>query len=358
MKVLVLGGVSVPPDHPAQSAHLGTLRDSMSRVGRSLMRRDHDLLVCSPYPGSADCDAVLGAAEILHERKGALVEFHTPGLPKIKEELNHLLESLPQDRVKTFYHPVSADENGEPELTYTWLLAQLSAMGHCDVVLALGGRLNGAASLLLPVAESQSKPILPLDFLGGAAQQSFERRRYELTSRLGDRVTLLQDASRIEEAVALIEDLPKLLTYRPRPSIPLRVFLSYPRARTMEADNVEMILRRNNCEVYRDEVNFGAGRSITGEIKNNIHRSNVFVAIWCQEYACSPWCFDELDLALDLHGEGGLALWMLRVDDTRVIPPRARDLTTYRIDTRDALEGTLLKQIIRIQDESKDTSGT
>jgi hypothetical protein len=349
MKVFVIGGSCVPNGHQDFTAQLATLEDSMLRIGRSLIRAGHDLLVCSPFPGAADVDAVRGAAEVFAERDGPVVEFHTPNLPAAKEKLTEFTRLLPVDRVRPFFHPVSADEHGEPQLTYTWLLSQMSALDRCQVVLAVGGKLNGSSSLLLPVAENQRKLVLPLTFLGGAAAQSFERRRYELMDHLGDGIVSLQDPRRVDEAVALIETLPQIQISRTERPGPLRVFLSYPNSRPIEADIVEMMLRRKGCEVYRDEENFGAGRSIPGEIREHIHAANVFVAIWCKEYACSPWCFDELELAIKRSGANGLTLWILCVDDTRIVPPAARDLTSYHAQTRDAIERTLLKLLGRFE---------
>jgi hypothetical protein len=147
-----------------------------------------------------------------------------------------------------------------------------------------GGKLNGSSSLLLPVAENQHKHVLPLTFLGGAAAQSFGRRRYELMDRLGAGIVTLQDPQRIDEAAALIDSLPQLQVSKALRQAPLRVFLSYPNSRPLEADVVEMMLLRKECEVYRDEENFGAGQSTPGEIKEHIHRGNVFVAI-CNMHA-------------------------------------------------------------------------
>jgi hypothetical protein len=124
--------------------------------------------------------------------------------------------------------------------------------------------------------------------------------------------------------------------------IPQRFFISYARSRPQEADFVEMILRRRNLTVFRDDRDFGAGRSVSGEISEYICQAQVFVTLWCKEYACSPWCFDEFDSALARHKDGHLALWLLCVDDTRIVPPAARQLINYPIRTREELEGRVL----------------
>jgi hypothetical protein len=345
MKVFVIGGaVSRPKD--AQSRSQGTiLRKSMQEVGRSLIRSGHDLLICSPHRGSADIEAFRVGVKALATTQRSCIEFHTPDLEDTQRELQLLVRSLPHHRIKRFVHPVSADDHGKPNLTYSWLLSQLSALARCQLVLALAGRTDGSASLLLPIAEAQQKPILPLTFLGGAATQSFERQRNVLETRLADKIVFLHDKNRVAEAVKLINILPNLQAPTSSRQTPIRVFLSYPNTRKNDADSVESILLSYGCEVFRDKATFGAGRSIVGEIREYIHAANVFVAIWCQEYACSPWCFDEIEMALARHGDGRMTLWILCFDNTPIIPPAARPLAYYQIPGRRELE-TIVRNLL------------
>jgi hypothetical protein len=190
--------------------------------------------------------------------------------------------------------------------------------------------------------------VLPFPFLGGAAAQVFQARRYELGDRLGSGVDLLHQQEGIDQAVTLAEQLSGGELAKALQATPLRFFISYPRSRPHEADFVETTLRRRNFQVFRDERDFEAGRPIPREITESIHRANVFVAIWCKDYACSPWCFDEFELALNRHEQSGLALWILCVDDTRIVPPAARSLVNYPARSREELERhvlTLLEQI-------------
>jgi hypothetical protein len=340
MKVFVIGGAVTRPNDPKYKAHTVVLRKSMQEVGRTLIRRGHDLLICSPHRGSADIEAFRGAANAFTPAKRSCVEFHSPDLEDTQRELNLLIRSLPQDRIKRFIHPVSADDRGRPNLMYSWLLSQMSALARCQVILALGGRTDGSASLLLPIAEAQQKQILPLTFLGGAASQSFERQRNLLASRLADKIIFLHDKNRVAEAVKLLNALPQQTAAIDRRS-PVRVFLSYPNTRKNDADTVESLLLTFGCEVFRDKQTFGAGRSIVGEISEYVHAANVFVAIWCQEYACSPWCFDEIEMALARHKDGHMTLWILCFDSTPMIPPAARPLAYYQISGRRELERTI-----------------
>jgi hypothetical protein len=129
-----------------------------------------------------------------------------------------------------------------------------------------------------------------------------------------------------------------------------KFFISYPRARPEEADFVEMVLRRRDYVVYRDERDFGPGQILQGEIDGYIHQATVFIALWCQEYACSPWCFDELELALELQQAKGLEVWLLCLDDTRVVPKNARSIVGYSANSRTELEG----QVISLLDKMRE----
>jgi TIR domain len=314
------------------------LARSMETIGRDLIAAGDDLLVCSPYPDSVDTWAVRGAAEALAAREGPVIEFHYPDHEEVKGLLASLVRTIPENRIQRYPQPVSRNEQAQPEWRYAWLLCQIAAMDRSHAVIALGGRLAQSASLLLQLARNRRKIVLPLSFLGGAGAECFDQRRHELADRLGDDIAALHSAERIGQAVELLDRLAKA---RPAglPSLsPPEVFVSYARCRPQDADYVEMALRRRDVRVYRDEQDFGAGRAIQGEITEHIHRASVFIALWCREYACSPWCYDELQLALERARSGKLEIWMFCLDDTRIVPPAARELVSFPGQTRGEIE--------------------
>lgn len=205
-----------------------------------------------------------------------------------------------------------------------------------------GGEIDGAANMLLLLADSKRRTVLPLPFLGGAAKLAFDRRRYELADRLGDVFNTLYDSnctSRTAELLAILEN------NHTRHSQPKRIspsfFISYARNRVAEADFVENILRRRNLKVFRDETDFGAGHAIPNSIKEAIFEADIFIALWSSEYACSPWCFDEIEIALDRQENNALNIWILRIDTTRVVPKRARDLLYFDTFDRSGLAARL-----------------
>ena len=263
--------------------------------------------------------------------------------PRVKERLNEEVSALGLQRVVRVPSPPPQTEDRQAQ-RYAWLLCQLNAMESCQVVIALGGNPSGAANMLLLLADGKQKAMLPLPFLGGAPKLAIDSRRYELRDRLGEKFEELHD----EACVGKASDLVEAISIRSaaggacETDSPL-FFISYARDRQGEADFVETLLRRRNLRVFRDESDFGAGYSIPTLIREAIFAAHVFVILWSSAYACSPWCFDEMELALDRHAAGKLKLWILRVDDTRIVPKRARDLLFYDASSRADLEGRMLQ---------------
>jgi hypothetical protein len=99
-------------------------------------------------------------------------------------------------------------------------------------------------------------------------------------------------------------------------------------------------LRRRKIELFRDESEFKAGSDIPKTIENEIYKADTFIAVWCREYACSPWCNDELELALERGNE--INMWIICVDDTRMVPKKARNLLNYPVHNKEDLERVLL----------------
>ncbi|NET38545.1 MAG: toll/interleukin-1 receptor domain-containing protein [Cyanothece sp. SIO1E1] len=226
------------------------------------------------------------------------------------------------------------------------LFARLNALDASAGVIAIGGKVTGAARLLLQLAALKNQSILPIPFLGGAAADYYGIYNWDLLDVLGRDLDLVSDHEHIHRAPELLEKLIEGVPSRKEH----RFFISYARARPQEADYVETLIRRRNGIVYRDEEDFDPAAETQKEIIKNIKRSNVFVAIWCKEYACSPWCFDELELAIQRRKDGLSELWIFCVDDTRMVPRDARTLNYYSVDSREALEAKILHLMNRLQD--------
>ncbi|MCC8948176.1 toll/interleukin-1 receptor domain-containing protein [Bradyrhizobium sp. Arg62] len=353
MKIFVIGGATVPSDHQDYDGEVRILNASMERIGSDVVGMGHDLVACSPFSGSADLPAVRGAISALPQsgRAAASIEIHCPAAADVLSVVAGLTGPPPYSDFRLLTHPVSAGENGKPNWEYTWLLSQLAALQASHAVVAIGGKQAGPANLLLSLAVTQSKPILPLAFLGGAAAQCLQTLRWPLDDLFKDRLASLYRHECVDFAMKLVEELAATKTAGRKQGDPPRFFISYPRDRPAEADYIETTLRRRSLDVFRDERDFGAGRDLPHEVVNYIERSNVFVVVWSKEYACSPWCYDELELALKRHKEGKTQLWIMCVDETRIVPPGARRLLNFPSRTREQIERHLLSLLEKSEAE-------
>jgi hypothetical protein len=339
MKIFVVGGTPEQTGSGDEHSALGRVGTALGKV---LAIGGHEIVACSPFPDSLDYHVIAGGADA-----GARVEIHYPDAPSVASQISQLVARYPKLDVQRRRHaPPEADS--QEAMRNAWLFAQLAAMEASDLVVAIGGKSGGSASLLLRIANDRRRALLPFSFLGGAARGSFDRSSYELSDRLGSAVELLWS----EEGVARLGELvPRMLV--PRPPDASRgtrghdavFFISYPRARAPAADVVEMHLRRRGFVVLRDEHDFAAGEEVSQAIREAIHRATVFVATWCAEYACSPHCYDELELAIDRKASGKMSLWILDLDGTRMVPPRARQLLRHPAHSRQELEGIVLRMI-------------
>lgn len=335
MRFLVIGGIT---DSNTKENETDKLQHYCVSIGLALREYNHSLIICSPFNDSADFWVFSGYTQG-DPTKNSSIEIHYVDNSQVKAEVLYM-----QDKAKNYpiYKIPSPPSQGDKNksLTYDWLLCQLQALESCQAIIAIGGKPNGSANMLLLLAEAKKKMILPIPFLDGAANQSYYRKQYELKDKLGRAFSLLQDEHRFTEVFNFcVKELDEPI-YTERD---LNCFISYPRARPSEADYIETILRRRNIHIFRDESDFGTGHAIPSEITEAIHAANVFITVWCSEYACSPWCYDELELALDRQASGKMQLWILCVDSTRIIHPRARNLVSYRVNTREEVEGIILK---------------
>ncbi len=349
MRILVLGGL--PASATTETEELSqSWRSAGMLLGQMIASAGHDLLVCSPFEGSADVEVVRGWSCVKHiDGSISSLEFHYPDSPEISSAITELLNSLSIRAPRTYRHAVSRSENGAVNLPNSWLLAQLAALERSHIIVALGGNHDGAANLLLQLATIRRIPVLPFGNFGGASLAYLDRHRYQIMDCLGPDSEHLDE---ITDNIPLLTILDKLVggaSGKSKRSCRPNFFISYPRNRPAEADHVETTLRRRALNVFRDDHDFEVGREVESEIRERISRSSFFLALYCREYMTSPWCFDELEYALDCSRGGQLRVVILCLDDTRIVPPRARMLIHYSCQTRQRLESCLHDLIVQVE---------
>ena len=350
MKVFLVGGPTVSRESDQFEVECANIAEYGRELGKAFAKRGHELIVCSPFEDSLDYHVILGAAKFCEENDSELtVEFHYPNTKVVDKRFKQFAASLGKlTIVPRPCSPVQSEE--ETQGQYSWLFAQLNALDSCAGAVALGGKTTGAASLLFELAKARNKSILPITAFGGAAANHSDTEHWDLLDILKDGINSLSEFGKAHEIPALLEKLVTGLPSRKED----RYFISYARARPQEADFIETLLRRRNGIVYRDEKDFDPGEDTQADIIKNIKKSNVFIAVWCQEYACSPWCFDELELALKRRKGKLMDLWIFCVDETRMVPKAARSLNYIPIKSREEIEGEIEKLIRRRIESSGD----
>lgn len=328
MKIMIIGGKT------EKNESWEKIKESCIKIGKVLRQKNHTLELCSPFEDSADYWVLKGySSDVCNS---VIVNYHYVKLDSVENQL-HLLENeyLKINKIPNIVNR----SDGSKDMQYAWLLCQLEALECCQCVLAIGGKNTGSANMLLRFAEGKRKLVIPFTIGDGAALQAYERREFQLKDKLGDAVYQLNSTEHFE---SIIEKIDESVTIKSNEIGERKVFISYARKRPCEADYIEALLRRRNVSVFRDESEFGAGKEIPIQIEENIYKSNTFIAVYCAEYACSPWCYDELELALDLKEKEQIEIWILCVDDTRIVSKRARELVFYQVKSREEIEGKIV----------------
>lgn len=328
MKIMIIGGKT------EQNESWEKIKEACIEIGKILRQKNHTLELCSPFEDSADYWVLKGYCSDSCSR--TTVNYHYVKLDSVDRKLQ-LLENK---YLKINKVPIIVSKSEEKsDMQYAWLFCQLEAMECCQCVLAIGGKNTGSANMLLRFAEGKRKLVIPFTIGDGAAMRAYERREFQLKDKLGNEVYYLNSIAHFGCIIDKIDesDMKKSNDIGER-----KIFISYARRRPCEADYIETLLRRRGVSVFRDESEFGAGKEIPVQIEENIYKSNTFIAVYCAEYACSPWCYDELELALDLREKGQIEIWILCIDDTRIVSKRARNMVFYQVKSREEIEGKIV----------------
>lgn len=330
MKVFVIGSNATPPDSDGADPGDERLHKAGRGLGAALASGNHELVVCSPFRGSLDVSVMEGFTS--REGPWPAIHRHSPTNKVVVDAWEALLPRLGNPKVYTYRHPAWSREDDRAK---AWLAAQLGGMENSDVIVALGGRVGGSSERLLDLADSTGRGFLPLPHMGGSARESFRKNEWKLRDQLGpDMYARLAREADLEDLVPAIEQLiSRPLARAVDPST--RFFLSYSRVDALHADTAEATLRRRRLRVFRDEETFSPDAPLPEQIKDWIQRADVMVVLYSRNHAASPWCYDELTLAFERNPRP--EIWMLRLDDTRVVHPRVRELPFFDARDRDGL---------------------
>lgn len=332
--VFVIGGQT--GETADADAELPRLHQASLLLGRVLAKAGAQLIVCSPFPDSVDYYAALGYSDA---KSGGVIQFHSPTHSRVEEKRHLLRKTLgrPGLVIQDWNYP-GPESNEEDAWFQPWFLAQIQALEKADVVVALGGKVSQTASTILHLAEAKGIPIIPFAFLGGVAQRVYDRRDW---SRLhpGFDASILKDVDGIDHTIKianqLLVDRMQLGESSERPKV---VFISFAHQNAEMANVLRVALVSLGIEVLVGDDEIRPDQMIPATIEQAVLRSDVCAVLWSRQYALSPWCYDELSMAINRKEYGKIKVWLFNLDDSPIVPALARRLPAVSVRNAQAMQ--------------------
>lgn len=338
LRVFIIGG------NITESSSDFDWREFGKKVGILIGNSEHKAVLCSSHNSSLDYHVLMGISESSNSSKEQKVIVHHPESPCISDSWHNLVNELnisePEynsyESVK-FIDEKTCDVLDQDLMQRAYLLCQLQALNESDVMVIVGGKIDGSAIMTISLAIKKNMLILPLPFFGGAARYAFDREARKLIEIFGQRVIeKFKNPSRLEEVfLPMIDKIYDLGKEKKR----LKVFISYAWSRAELADFIEALLRRrNDIEIFRDEMDIKVGKNISKTIDHEIIKGcDIFIALWCSDYVQSPYCYDEVDLWIKNRNHENL--YILLLDNTRPVWPSLRNVKDSQKFSSRTLEG-------------------
>jgi hypothetical protein len=269
-----------------------------------------------------------------------VIHLHSPRHPRVTEKRQLLIKTLGREGLTIQEWGYPGPDNDEKEAWgQAWLLAQLQALEKADVIVALGGKVSKTANTLLHLAEAKGLPIVPFAFLGGAAKRAFNRRDWKRLNPGFDSSILERDGG-IIDTVNIANTLLTDQSYRvyDKSNKPKTVFVSFSHKDLEMASGLIRSLKQNGLEVLTGDAEIRTDQMVPASIEQAVTKSELCVILWSHNYALSPWCNDELNLAIERHSHGQMGIWFFNLDDSLVVPKQARKLPAISVRSPIAIE--------------------
>ena len=314
--IFVIGGTS-NDDNKADSFVLQTRG---MELGEVIAASGADLFICSPFEDSLDMYVAYGYAKA---NAGGVIHFVSPKHESVTQQFEYLNHILPKStaQIDAWWQP----KWEEPESrSQAYLLCQLEALLKSDAIICIGGRVDRSATTLIHFAEARKKVVVPYSFLGGAARRALDRNSFRLPA---DVVNALADADEVKNAIVIANRLTvEQVTQRRRDNQLSELFISHASVDREYALVIREVAESLNCKVVFGDDEITSNSGVEFAIESAIRRADVFVTLWSQNYACSPWCFDELMVAQSQRLFNQTEIWVLNIDGTPIVPTWLREL--------------------------------
>jgi TIR domain len=257
------------------------------QLGIEIARRGHNVSVLSDKEYTVDANIVAGMEE-QGKRYGPkpVVEVHrTSGSDRIYKE-----------KAFVTIDPVSYQHTDSKDFR---LGPRIGAISNADVVLLMGG--DSGTRIVGRLAMDLRKPVAAIESFGGAAAEVFTKLEPVYLQRLdtqGKYACLHQAWNEEQSAAQIIEFIEALGGDH-------SYFISYAHEDSSAADHVELLLRRANRTVYRDEHELRINDRLVETIESLISQASTFLLLWSAKSKGSKWCQRELHLARESAREIG-----------------------------------------------------
>ncbi|MEH3120766.1 MAG: toll/interleukin-1 receptor domain-containing protein [Sphingomonas phyllosphaerae] len=154
---------------------------------------------------------------------------------------------------------------------------------------------------------------------------------------------MLNDAEGVERTVEIVNRLTvdRVLQSTSGGGRPKTIFVSVARQDASYASAIAGILKGRGLEVIFGDNEIGPDRMVPASIEQAIGRSDTFVIMWSRSYAQSPWCYDELDIALSREALGKTKVWLFNLDDSPIVPAQARKLPAVSVRNVHSLQSAI-----------------
>ena len=320
----------------------GADRTAILRAAEDLgyfgVQSGHTLLVGSQNPNTIDHGVKQGAERFCHTfpDRSAFIEVHRPDDGEAPFPAG-AAPNLHIDR-RVYGLPSNGPSGGDRN----WVVAHVAALEASDVLVLIGG--GSGTDLAGQVAMERRWPIIPIASFGGAARELYKVLSYELHRQplLADKLHVLNGPWQ-DDSASIISELIEVVVTKSRP---YSYFISYSHADAVAADRVELLLRRQNKAVLRDERELTPGAPLDRSLTTKIAMASTFVSLHSENYAGSDYCTGELAIAHELKtaGKKPTRLVAVRLDDTLLSPLLAASVHLKAVDRRalDAAVGELI----------------
>jgi TIR domain len=325
MRVFLVG--SIPGHRPREnqeiSAENGPLFDAAVHLGWALASKGHRAIVGSASQRTIDPYIVAGYIQYANEHPQTNVHIELQ-YPSSDNEPTY--GEAPQN-----LHYLHIENPADESSPHRWTISHFMALRSAQLLITMAG---GVGSRILgSYAVSNQIPVLAVRDYGGSSAEVFRLARHTYRTAI-PRLTLTPTR---ENAIRLVEFGERLVssTAKEVPSY----FLSYSWADCSIADLTELLLRRYQRMIFRDEDQVRVGLQLPNQLEASIQESDTFLALWSSAYKASAWCPSELEFAIDSQAKTGrpARIVLIELDDTTP-SLRATSLLRIRGNERDTIE--------------------